>query len=341
MGPDVAGARVHLAWCPQARTADVRCLVIGGAGFVGVAACRELMRRGVETVAAGRTPRAYGTFTSYRVLDRDDPEQLGATLREVDPDVLLDLAAYQPVHVRAVLDRFRGRRYVFVSTGVYPDLHGRPASEADFLPLAGDVPAGPLEYREGKRWCETLLARGDGVPWVAVRPPAVLGPEDPTLRVAAYPQRVEDGGPLLVPEESFERPAGLAWVRDVGHACALACELGRTAAGPYNVSFESASLRDLLEAAGRALNRPVDVVPLPFAELPAGASPYGPDPRRSAGYDLARARSELGLRPSSIEEALADTLGWYLTHRPSHPGYAGRPAELAIATGRPRRRLAR
>ena len=39
--------------------------MIGGAGFIGTAACRELMRRGVETIAAGRTPRPYGTFTSY------------------------------------------------------------------------------------------------------------------------------------------------------------------------------------------------------------------------------------------------------------------------------------
>ncbi|TMD72573.1 MAG: NAD-dependent epimerase/dehydratase family protein, partial [Chloroflexi bacterium] len=47
-----------------------RALVLGGAGFIGVAACKELMRRGVETIAAGRKDRPYGTFTSYVAFDR-------------------------------------------------------------------------------------------------------------------------------------------------------------------------------------------------------------------------------------------------------------------------------
>jgi len=311
----------------------VRCLVIGGAGFVGAAACRELMRRGVETVAAGRSARPYGTFTSYRALDRTDPDQLAGALRDLRPDVVLDLAAYQPADVRAVLEAFTGERYVFVSTGVYPDLHGRPAREEDFVPLEGEVPAGRLDYLEGKRWCETVLARSSGARWAVVRPPAILGADDHTLRIAAYLQRLEDGGPLLVPEESFERPAGLAWVRDVGFACALVCDPGRDATGPRNVAFDGVSLRDLLEAAGRALGRPPRLVPVPYADLPDGASPYGPNPRRSAGYDLSRIR-ELGFEPSALADALPETLAWYLARRPSHPGYAGRARELELAAER-------
>src|SRR5438132_3023395 len=73
-----------------------RALVIGGAGFIGVAACKELMRRGVETVAAGRTPRPYGVFTSFRAFDARDREQLLAALETVRPDVVLDLAGVEP-----------------------------------------------------------------------------------------------------------------------------------------------------------------------------------------------------------------------------------------------------
>lgn len=312
----------------------MRCLVVGGAGFIGTAACRELMRRGVETVAAGRTPRPFGTFTSHVVLDRRDPEQLAGVLDRVHPDVVLDLAAYQPSDVQAVTDRFRGGRYVFVSTGVYPDLHGRPAREEDFVPLEGPVPRETLPYRDGKRWCETVLARAQGFPWVSIRPPAVFGAEDHTLRIAAYIQRVEDGGPVLVPEESWRRQAGLAWVRDVGYACALACNLGRPAAGAYNVAFEEVSLGDLIESIGRAVGRPAEPVPVPYDELPEGASPYGPDPARPAGYDLSRARRELGFTPSALEDALAETLAWYRVRRPSHPGYGGRAAEIELAAGR-------
>jgi nucleoside-diphosphate-sugar epimerase len=311
--------------------------VVGGAGFIGVAACRELMRRGVETIAAGRTPRPYGTFTSHVAFDRRDPAQLRSVLESTAPDVVLDLAAFEPAEVQSMMDLFRGDRYVFVSTGVYPDLFGKAAREDDFMPLEGGPPP-PREddarsdlsaYLAGKRWCETVLARSRGVPWVSIRPPAVFGADDPTLRIAAYLQRIEDGGPLLVPAESCERQAGLAWSRDVGYACALACDLSRQVRGPYNVAFEGVSLRRLIESLGRALGREPELVPVPFAELPAAASPYGPDPRRSAGYDLSRSRGELGFEPSALEDALPETLSWYLARRPSHPGYAERPKELA------------
>lgn len=311
----------------------MRCLVIGGTGFVGQAACRELMRRGVETVAASRTGHPYGTFTSHRVLDRADPDALRRVLEEVRPDVLLDLAAFQPDDVRGVEAVFAGDRYVFVSTGVYRDLHGRPAREEDFEPSQGEPPS-ELDYREGKRWCETLLTRSS-LPWTVVRPPAILGPGDPTLRIAAYLQRVEDGGPLLVPEESYRRQAGLSWVRDVGYACALACDLRRPATGrAYNVAFDGISLEDLVLGIGRAMGRTPELVPVPYAELPPAASPYGPDPARSAGYVLDRVRAELGFEPSALEDALAETLAWYRVRRPSHPGYAARAEELELARRR-------
>ena len=308
-----------------------RALVIGGAGFIGVAACKELMRRGVETIAAGRTERPYGVFTSYVAFDRSDEDQLKRALAQVQPDVLLDLACYQPAEVDAAIRTFRGDRYVFVSTGVYPWLNGKPAREEDFVPLEGDPPPG-LEYMEGKRWCETLIARTHDFPWTIIRPPAVFGPADHTLRIAAYIQRVEDGGPLLVPQESYERQAGLAWVKDIGFACALACDLRKDAAQKaYNAAFEGVSLRDLIESVARALGVPARLHPVPFADLPPDASPYGPDPRRSAGYVLDRARSELGFEPSALEDALAETLAWYRVAHPSHPGYVNRPQELALA----------
>ena len=305
--------------------------MLGGAGFIGVAACKELMRRGVETIAAGRKDRPYGTFTSYVAFDRTDEKQLKRALEQVQPDILLDLACYQPGEVQAAARHFQGQRYIFVSTGVYPHLNGRPAREEDFVPLDGEPP-GTLDYLEGKRWCETILARTGDFPWTVIRPPAVFGPADHTLRIAAYIQRIEDGGPLLVPAESYERQAGLSWVKDIGYACALACDLRKdTARKAYNAAFEGVSVRDLIEGIAQAIGKPARMHPIPFADLPDGASPYGPDPRRSAGYVLDRARGELGFEPSALEDALAETLAWYRVAHPSHPGYANRAREIEIA----------
>jgi nucleoside-diphosphate-sugar epimerase len=308
-----------------------RALVLGGAGFIGVAACKELMRRGVETIAAGRKERPYGTFTSYVAFDRTDEEQLKRALAQVQPDVLLDLACYQPAEVQAVARQFKGSRYIFTSTGVYPNLNGRPAREEDFIPLEGDPPAN-LSYVDGKRWCETVLARTKDLPWTVIRPPAVFGAADHTLRIAAYIQRVADGGPVLVPEETYERHANLAWVKDIGFACALACDPRKDATHKaYNAAFEGVSLKELIEGIARALDVPANIHPVPFAELPDGASPYGPDPHRHAGYVIDRARKELGFEPSALEDALAETLVWYRVEHPSHPGYANRAKELTLA----------
>jgi nucleoside-diphosphate-sugar epimerase len=309
-----------------------RALVLGGAGFIGVAACKELMRRGVETIAAGRKERPYGTFTSYVAFDRNDETQLERALAQTQPDVLLDLSCYQPEQTEAVTRRFAGERYVFISTGaVYPDLPGRPTTEDRFVSLRGDPPR-ELDYREGKQWCETMLARSVSLPWTVIRPPAVFGPGDHTLRIAAYIERMADGGPLLVPEETYQQQAGLAWVKDVGYACALACDLRKDLTRKaYNVSFDGVSLKDLIEGIARALGVPALLHPIPYRELPDGASPYGPAPNRPAGFVLEAARRDLGFEPSTLEDALAETLAWYRVAHPTHPGYANRAKELVIA----------
>src|SRR5258708_22427677 len=130
--------RVH-----RARSLVTRALVLGGAGFVGVAACKELMRRGVETIAAGRKERPYGTFTSYVAFDRTQDDQLERALRQVEPDVVLDLACYQPGEARSVARLFSGARDVLDSTGLYPKLDGKCARVDHFVPLLGAPPPEP------------------------------------------------------------------------------------------------------------------------------------------------------------------------------------------------------
>ena len=260
-----------------------RALVVGGAGFIGTAACKELMRRGVETIAAGRKDRPYGTFTSYVAFDCADKAQLRRAVDSTEPDVVLDLAGGRT----AAMD-FAGDRHVLVT-------------------------------------CEQVESKA-----TVVTAPAVLGPGDPTLRIAAYIQRVADGGPLLVPEETYERQLGIAWNKDVGYACALACDLRKDTNGKsYMVGFEGVSLRDLIEGIARALGVPARVHAIPQSEMPEGASPYA-----AAEYSIEQARRDLGFEPSALEDALADTLAWHRVAKPSHPGYANRAAELAIAGAR-------
>src|SRR5258706_10566 len=125
---------------------------------------------------------------------------------------------------------------------------------------------------------------------------------------------------------------GAAWLRAIGSACALSCDLRKDLTHrAFNAAFDGVSVRHLIEGIAQAMGRPARLHPMPFAQLPDGASPYGPDPRRSAGYVLDLARRYLGFEPSALEDALAETLAWYRVARPSHPGYANRAKELALA----------
>ena len=66
------------------------------------------MRRGVETIAAGRNDRPYGTFTSYVAFDRDDEEQLAKAVAQTEPDVLREQEARLSRQIRrleSVLER--------------------------------------------------------------------------------------------------------------------------------------------------------------------------------------------------------------------------------------------
>ena len=299
-----------------------RALVLGGPGFVGTAACKELMRRGVETIAASRTAHPYGTFTSHIAFDRGDEAELERVLGEVQPDVLLDCACYHPRDLAAVLRHFRGQRYVFIATGtiLYPEGIDRPAREDDLVPFEGEPPDGDVDYATGKLWCETLLKRSPDFPGVSLRPPAVLGAGDPTRRIAAYFRSVDEGA-VTLPAEALDRQLGIVWVRDLGYACALACEPRTPASGGYNVAWEGISVRRLVEAIAALLGREAHIEPVPAAELPGvkgnvfadSASPYGPDPNRVHGLDATRIRTELGWSASALEEALAEVAAWYRT----------------------------
>jgi nucleoside-diphosphate-sugar epimerase len=315
----------------------MRVLAIGGTGFIGRRTVAALTGRGHDVWTLGRGPGQGRHLTG----DRSIAGGLQRALGQHHFDAVVDLAGYQLPEMEDVVALFRSSvvRYVFVSSGVvHRDLHGRPAREEDAVLPEGEPPPGELDYTSGKRWCEALLlfARHEGFPAVVVRPPAVLGREDRTARIVAYLARVEDGGPLLVPQGLGDRRVALAWSRDVGELCAFLVD-SEAPAFAYNIAFPDLTLRGFLEQAADALavDAPLLVEASDAALARKGLDPdevwpYGPSPDRPGGYDLRRIR-ELGFEPSPLSTALAETVEWFRTERPEAPGYARRAAELELA----------
>jgi hypothetical protein len=122
----------------------------------------------METIATGRMDRPYGTFTSYRMLDRDQPGRLPAVLAEVEPDVVLDVVCRTRGHAQEIVETFQGLRYVLVSC-LLPD-------------------AGPE--------AESVI-RASKLPWAVVRLPRVVGAGDPSGRSLEFAEDRGGDEPLV------------------------------------------------------------------------------------------------------------------------------------------------
>jgi nucleoside-diphosphate-sugar epimerase len=312
--------------------------VIGGRGFIGQRAVDALRERGHHVWTLGRAS-AEG---QHLVGDRSRPQGLSQALAGHRFEAIVDLAAFHPREVREVVELFADtvRRYVLVSSGAVYQRGVSTTSDEEQAPIMeGEPPEGELDYATGKRWCESILARAvtDGFPGVVLRPPAVLGANDHTSRIAGYLARVEDGGPLLVLAGLSDAGIGVAWSKDVGIACAHLIE-GAGQSFAYNVGFAGLTLRDFLSECAAALEvRPPALVDATEADLERTGlslfdfSPYGPASRRPGGWKLSRAREELGFEPSSLRAALDECVSWFRSEQPEPHGYERRGDEVELA----------
>jgi nucleoside-diphosphate-sugar epimerase len=239
--------------------------------------------------------------------------------------------------------------YVFISTGqVYLVREPRPspARETDYEgtvmpePPAGHADHGDWAYGVGKRACEDALAEAfarDGFPSTRLRVPVMNGERDHTRRLEGYLWRLLDGGPLLLPDGGTQRLRHV-YGRDVSRAIAGLLGQRQTFGQAYNLCQEEmptlaelvGMLGDILGSAPRL--RPVARAAVEAAGLdPVRVSPFSG--RWLSLLDPARAREELGFRPTPLPAYLGSIAASFLAHPPDSPpdGYADRRRELALA----------
>jgi nucleoside-diphosphate-sugar epimerase len=166
----------------------VQALVVGGTGFVGRHAARELVDHGYDVASLDRGRHGY-RFPDWLPVDRITGDRTdGAVLGDVavglDPDLVVDCAAYRPGEVRTATDAFAdAEAYVYVSSGGVYAGQTIPKRE-DGTPLQ-DCPPGVADdesmatYGPRKAACdrEAAAAADRGVAAVTVRPTMVYGPK--------------------------------------------------------------------------------------------------------------------------------------------------------------------
>jgi nucleoside-diphosphate-sugar epimerase len=190
----------------------------------------------------------------------------------------------------------------------------------------------------GKRRAEgALLALREmhGVRGLILRLPIVQGEADGSLRLWAYLERMLDGGPIVLPDGGT-RPVRHVYAGDVAAAIVRLAQMPPPRQRVYNLAQpEIVTLREFLTRVALAAGCEPRFVEATWDEIEAAGidpsfSPYGgrwasvPDPARAA---------EWGFVGSRLADYLPRVVKWHLEHRPaaSHPGYAQRAAELALA----------
>jgi UDP-glucose 4-epimerase len=308
----------------------MRCLVTGGAGFIGSHVVDGLIARGdrvtiIDNLSSGREANlseALPRGADLHVADVTDADAVSEIFAGTKPEVIFHLAAQIDVRKSVerpdvdasanvlgtirVLEAARAagaRRLVNTSTG------GGLYGDADVLPTPEDHPIRPLApYGQSKHaaegYCE-LYTRLHRLSTVSLRYGNVYGPRQDAHGeagvVAIFCGRAADGTrPTVFGDGRQTRD----WVEvgDVVRANMLAADADIT--GPVNIgSGRETSVLALLDALGEVSDRG----PLEEPEF----APERPGEVRRSCLDVDRARRELGWQHEvQLREGLRRILVW-------------------------------
>jgi len=294
-------------------------LFVGGTRFIGRHAVRKFRDAGYDVTIFHRgeheSPFADDEAVDHLRGDRTDDGDL-ADAAAVDPDVVVDLVAYQPRDVRTATRVFDDvDAYVYVSSGAaygdesVPKREDETALEPCTDEQATDDSGATYGARKAEGDRAVFAAAEEGVNAMSVRPCVVYGPHDYTRRFDYWVQRVANYDRVLVPGDGTNLWHRVS-VANVARALRVVAEEG-TPGEAYNVGdWTLQTLRETVETVADALETDVDVVTAGSRELAAGGLessdfPLYRDPPHV--LDTNRLRS-LGWEPQPPAEAVAETV---------------------------------
>ncbi len=337
----------------------MRILLLGGSGLLSAAAAEAFLAAGhdVSAVSRGGKTRVSHARLSHLTADRTDASSLARVLSGQRFDFTVDFLAFDAPDVRRLLEvpGFDPGRFAMISSGqVYlvtasqrPPFREQDADQALMSePAEGTRDHAEWAYGMGKRAAEAelrSLASRRGLLAIALRLPVIQGERDGanSLRLWAWLERMRDGGPVLLPEGGVQRVRFLY----AADAAAALLALATTSAWPVQPALNLAqpdepTLREFLGKVARLAGVSprfvsVHARTLVDAGLAESCAPYWG--RWCSRPDPARAVALLGLEPRCVDEYLPSVVRAHLEHPSagSHPGYARRSEELALAARLP------
>jgi nucleoside-diphosphate-sugar epimerase len=327
----------------------MRVLAIGGTGFIGRFAVRELLGMGHEVTVFHRGTHSAPGARSI-AGERQELLKYAGEFQALQPDVVIDFLICNERGARELVEAAGGARLVMLSScDVYRAagiLHGTEPGEPDAALITEDSvlrttlhPYPPavmqmlrssvypwVEDDYDKIPAERVIAEAGGT---ILRLPMIYGPGDPLHRFYPVVKRIDDGHTAMVLDESTAQWRGIrGYVEDVARAIALAATDERAAGRVYNVgdseNFTELEWRRQIAAAAGWNGR---FVVLSDERAPQHVKIRG-NLRQHWAADSSRIRRELGYRERVPRaEALQRTIEW----ERANPPLAINPAEYDYA----------
>ncbi len=316
----------------------MRCLVVGGTGFLGGAIADALVASGHSTTILSRGQTVRDTKPGVGVVRADRYGDLSA-ISGRDFDWVFDTCAFSPDAVERLLNVLGDGigRYVMISSisayGTFsaPGLNEEtpvPDATADDLAIVaglapdkrGSAIAYGASYGPLKRACEITAEQMLGPRATALRAGLLVGAGDYSDRLTWWVRRLDQahGDRARVPAPAPpERPVQIIDVRDVARF-ALRCAADNLG-GIWNVTGEPQPLAGLLDAISDVSGSSAEVIWVveeaiatagiePWVDIPLMA-PSDPEFRYFLQVSTAKALSA-GLECRPIRETLSPLLMW-------------------------------
>ena len=284
----------------------MRILVIGGTRFIGVYLTKQLVAAGHEVVLLnrGNHPAPVDGLETI-VCDRTNSEALKTALAGQSFDAVFDNNGRELAHTQPLVDLFKGKlkHFIYVSSaGVY--------AKSDQMPHIEGDPVDPNSRHKGKFHTEDYL-KEQGVPFTAIRPVYIYGPENYNPLEAWFFDR-------LVRDRHIPIPGSGMALTHLGHCDDLASAMVSVLGNPnaigqiYNISGPKAITFDgLAKACATAIGKDPDAIKIVHydpAQFDFGKKKAFPMRVQHFFTDISKAQDELSWQPKfDLIEGLRDS----------------------------------